>query len=148
MPIQTKTEKHISTEISKDAIPVQQAHLYRSHNITDQKVILQWNNDNHLIWQHFSKKYLFSAECKFCGKLLKSAYDKWKLDVHLRVAHSQKIAAIQEEITCTWVSPHFTFDHKYKINCKYCAYSVKIYHGVGVLKNHLNEVHDLDEYIA
>jgi len=37
-------------------------HLYRSHKITDQGVILQWNNDNHLIWQYFLKKDLFSAE--------------------------------------------------------------------------------------
>jgi len=120
-------------------------HLYRSHNITNQEIILQWNNDNHLIWQHFSKKDLFSAECKFCGRLLKSAYEKRCLDAHLRLIHKQEIAAIREEITRTWVSPHFMFDHKYKINCMYCDYSVKIYDGVSVLKNHLNEDHDLDE---
>jgi len=54
---------------SKRLIPI---HLYRSHNITDQEIILQWNNDNHSIWQHFSKKDLFSAECKFCGQLFKA----------------------------------------------------------------------------
>jgi len=109
-------------------------HLYRSHNITDQKIILQWNNDNHLIWQHYFKKDLFSAECKFCGKLLNSAYYKRNLDIHLKLVHSQEIAAIQEEITRTWVSLHFTFDYDYKTNCKYCDYSVKIYDGVDVLK--------------
>jgi len=122
------------------------AHLYRSHNITDQEVILQWNNDNHLIWQHFSKKDLFSAECNFCGILFKSAYDKGSLDAHLRLVHSQEIAAIRENITRTWVSPHFTFDCNSKIYCKHCDYSVKIYDGVDVLKNHLNEDHDIDEY--
>jgi len=119
-------------------------HLYRSHNITDQRIISQWN-DNHLIWQHFSRKDLFSAECKYCGKLLKSAYDKQNLDAHLRVFHKHEI---REEITRTWVSPHFTFDHKCKINCMYCDYSGKIYDGVDVLKNHLKEVHDLDEHFV
>jgi len=76
-------------------------HLYRSHNITDQRIISQWNNDNHLIWEHFSKKDLFSAECKYCGKLLKSAYSKQSLNAHLRVVHKQKIDAIREEITRT-----------------------------------------------
>jgi len=123
------------------------AHLYRSHKITDQSVILKWNNDNHLIWQHFSKKDLFIAECKICGRLLKSAYDKRILDAHLRIFHSQEIAAIREEITRTWVSSHFTFDHKYEINCKHCCdYSFKIYDGVDVLKNHLKENHNIDEY--
>jgi len=124
-------------------------HLYRSHNITEQGIISQWNNDNHLIWQHFSKKDLFSAECKFCGKLLKSAYDKRNLGTHLRLAHKQEIAVIREEITRTWVSPHFTFDlYNCKINCMHCEYSGKIYDGVDVLKNHLKEVHDLDEHFV
>jgi len=117
------------------------SHLYRSHDITNQEVILQWNNDNHLIWQHFSKKDLFSAECNFCGRLFKSAYEKGNLETHLRFIHTQEIAAIREEITRTWVSSHFTFDYNWKINCKYCNYSGKIYEGVDVLKNHLNKDH-------
>jgi len=120
-------------------------HLHRCHKITDQVVLLKWNDDNDLIWQHFFKEDLFSAECKFCGKLLKSAYSKRKLDTHLRAVHSQEVAAIREDITRTWVSPHFTFDHECKINCMYCEYSGKIYDGVDVLKNHLKEFHDLDE---
>jgi len=128
---------------SKQYAPV---HLYKSHNITDQKTISQWNNDNHLIWQHFSKKELFSAECKFCGRLLKSAYNKWYLDQHLRLVHLQEIAAIREEITRTWVSPHFTFDlHRCDTKCIICGYSFKIYDGVVVLKNHLNEAHNINE---
>jgi len=123
-------------------------HLYRSHNITDQEVILQWNNDNHLIWQHFSKRDLFSAECKFCGKLIYSAYYKQNLDLHLRLIHSQEIATIQDEIIRAWVSPHFTFDYDCNANCKYCNYFAKIYDGVGVLKNHLSEDHDLDEFVV
>jgi len=122
-------------------------HLYRSHNITDPKVISEWN-DNHIIWQHFTKKDLFIAECKFCGKLFTSAYEKWNLDEHLRLVHSQEIAAIREEITRTWVSPHFTFDKNCKINCMHCHYSSKVYVGVGVLKNHLNEDHDINEYFV
>jgi len=124
------------------------AHLYKSHNITDQGMISQWNNHNHIIFQHFSKKDLFRVECKYCGKLLKSAYIKWNLDAHLRLVHKQEIAAIREKITRSWVSPHFTFDHKYKINCMYCHYFGKIYDGVDVLKNHLKEVHDLDEHFV
>jgi len=96
---------------TKRYIPV---HLYRSHNITDQKVTLRWNNDNHPIWQHFFKNDLFSAKCRYCGKLLKSTYDKSKLEAHLKLLHQQEIAAIREEITRTWVSPHFTFHHEYK----------------------------------
>jgi len=121
-------------------------HLYRSHNITDQKSISQWNSDNDLIWQHFSKEELFTAKCKFCSKLLRGAYDKNFLDKHLRKVHSQEIAAIQEEITRTWVSAHFTFDlDNCYISCIHCIYCVKIYDGVDVLKNHLKEKHDLEE---
>jgi len=131
---------------SKQHVPV---HLYRFHNITDQEVFLQWNSDTHLIWQHFSKKDLFIAECKFCGNLLKSAYDKRKLDQHLRIVHSQEIAAIREEITRIWVSPHFTFDlYNCDTNCMYCNYSSKIYDGMDVLENHLKEDHNLDEHFV
>jgi len=130
---------------TKRYVPV---HLYKSHKITDEEVILQWNNDNHIIWQHYIKRDLFSAECKYCGKLFKSAYSKWNLDVHLKLVHRQKVAEIREEITRSWVSPHFTFDYDCKTNCNYCDYSVKIYDGVDVLKNHLKEDHDLDEYFV
>jgi len=125
--------------------PVAPSHLYRCHNITDRVILLQWNNDNDLIWQHFFKEDLFSAKCKFCDKLLKSAYNKRYLNVHLTVIHSEKVAAIREDITRTWVSPHFTFDRECIIYCMYCDYFGKIYDGVGVLKNHLKEVHNLDE---
>jgi len=124
---------------SRKYVPV---HLYRFHDITDQEVILEWNNDNHIIWQHFTKTDLFSAKCKFCGRLLKSAYEKRRLDTHLRSIHKQEIAAIREEITRTWVSPHFTFDHKCNIKCIHCSYSDNIYDGVDVLKNHLNLIHN------
>jgi len=123
------------------------AHLYRSHNMTDQRIISQWNNDNDSIWQHFIKKDLFSAECKFCGNLINSAYQKQNLDRHLQFTHSQEIAAIREEITCTWVSPHFTFDN-YNVSCMYCRYSGIIYDVVSILENHLKEVHNLDEHFA
>jgi len=124
-------------------------HLYISHNIIDQKVILQWNNDNHLIWQHFSKTDLFCAKCKICGNLINSAYHKQNLDIHLRVVHKQEIAAIREKITRSWVSSHFTFVHKnQKINCIHCFYSGKIYDGVSILENHLKKVHDLDEHFV
>jgi len=124
------------------------AHLYRFHNIIDQNVMLEWNNDDHLIWQQFFKKDLFSAECKFCGSLLNTAYDKCNLDRHLRLLHSEAIAAIREDITRTWVSPHFTVHNNCKINCMHCRYSGKIYDGVDVLKNHLKEAHDLDEHFV
>jgi len=120
-------------------------HLYRSHNITNQKVILKWNNNNHFIWQYFTKKDLFTAKCKFCGTLFTSAYRKENLDTHMRVVHPQIIAAIEEEITHTWVSPYFTFDNNCNINCTHCDYSVKIYGGVDVLKNHLNKDHNIYE---
>jgi len=120
-------------------------HLHKSHNITHKKVILHWNNDNHLIWQHFSKKDLFCAKCKYCGVLLKSAYSKSNLDVHLRLQHKKEIAAIREKITRTWVSSHFTFDlHNCRAKCTHCVYSAKIYDGVGVLKNHLKDDHNLE----
>jgi len=61
-------------------------HLYKFHNIIDQGVMLTWNNDNHLIWQHFSKKELFTAECKLCGSLL-SAFSITHLEQHLRCTH-------------------------------------------------------------
>jgi len=121
-------------------------HLYRYHNIIDQEVIFQWINDNDLIWQHFSKEDLFVAKCKLCGYFFMTAYEKSNLDKHLIKIHKQEIAAIREEITRAWVSPHYTFNDIYKINCMYCDYSSKIYDGVDVLKNHLKEVHNLDEY--
>jgi len=131
---------------TKHLIPV---HLYRFHNITDQEVISQWNNDNDSIWQHFSKKDLFSGECKFCGKLFKTGYNKATLERHLRVIHKREMAAIRKRITRSWVSPHFTFNlYNYYSNCMYCDYSVKIYDGVDVLKNHLIEVHELDENVV
>jgi len=41
------------------------------------------------------------------------------------------------------VSPHFTFDmDNCNTNCIHCDYSVKIYDGVDVLKNHLNGDHN------
>jgi len=121
-------------------------HLYTYHNIIDQGSIFKWNNDNHLIWQHFTKKDVFNAECKHCGTLFKTAYNKRYLDRHLRAVHSQKIAAIQEEITRTWISPHFTFDlDNCNISCMHCSYSVKIYDGVDVLSNHLNNSHHINE---
>jgi len=120
-------------------------HLHRSHKITDQEVMLEWHNDNHLIWQHYIKRDLFSAECKFCGKLFKSAYDKWYLDMHLRSVHSKEMAAIREEITRTWVSTHFTFDDNCNAICMLCDYFFKIYDGLHVLKNHLKENHNLNE---
>jgi len=67
---------------SRDYAP---AHLYRRHNITDQEVILHWNNNNDLIWQHFFKKNLFCAECKHCGMLLTSAYHKKNLEKIIRI---------------------------------------------------------------
>jgi len=137
---------NICSEISsRERAP---AHLYRFHKMTDQDVILRWNNDNHSIWRHFIKKDLFSAECKLCGNLINSAYQKRNLDIHLQFTHSQEIAAIREEITRTWVSPHFTFDNNYDTNCIYCDYYCKIYDGMSVLENHLKEVHNLDEHFA
>jgi len=62
-------------------------HLYKFHNIIDQEVILTWNNDNHLIWQYFSKKKLFTAECKLCGSLL-NAYSETHLEQHLGYIHN------------------------------------------------------------
>jgi len=41
-------------------------HLYRFHKITDQNVISEWNNDNHLIWQHFCRMQILwqiTQEC-------------------------------------------------------------------------------------
>jgi len=131
---------------SKSRAPV---HLYRFHNITDQEIISQWNNNNHLIWQHFSKKDLFSAECKFCRTLFKIGFNKGNLDRHLRIIHEQQIAAIREEITRSWVSPHFTFDlHNCYTKCMHCKYFFKTYDGVDVLKTHLIEVHHLNENVA
>jgi len=124
------------------------AHLYRRHNITDQEIIFQWNNDNDLIWQHFSKEDLFNAKCKLCGNLLKGAYVKGNLELHLTRIHDQEINAIREDIERTWVSPHFMFNDRYKIKCMYCDYFGNIYDGVDVLKNHLKEVHDLDEHFV
>jgi len=118
------------------------AHLYRSHNIIDREVILKWNTDDHLIWQHFSKKDLFIAECKLCGYLLSSAYQKKGLEQHMIRKHSQLITAIREEITRTWVSSHFTFNmNDCNTNCIRCNYKIKTFYGVGVLKNHLNNSH-------
>jgi len=117
-------------------------HLYRSHNIIEQKVILKWNNDDHLIWQHFFKKDLFIAECKFCGYLLSSAYKKEGLEIHIIRMHSQLITAIRKEITRSWVSPHFTFNmDDCSTNCIHCDYNIKTFYGVDVLKNHLNSNH-------
>jgi len=131
---------------SRSSAPV---HLYKLHNITDQKVISQWNNDNNLIWQYFSKKDLFTAECKFCGSLL-TVHHNSILRKHLKSQfHSAKVAAIREEITRIWVSSHFTFDmDNCNTNCIHCDYSVKISDGVDVLKNHLNENHNIDEYFV
>jgi len=130
---------------TKQYVPI---HLYISHNITDQEVILRWNNDNHSIWQHFFKKDLFTAECKYCGVIIKSAYYKHTLSVHLESFHIQEIAEIREEITRTWASPHFTFTYSCKTKCNYCNYSVKTYYGVGVLTNHLKKRHNLDEHFV
>jgi len=121
-------------------------HLYRTHNIIDEKVILQWNNDNYFIWQYFSKEDKFTAKCKFCSKLLLGAYEKSCLETHLKLIHLQEI---QEEIKRTWVSAHFTFDlDNCDISCIHCTYCVKIYDGVDVLKNHLKDEHDLDENVV
>jgi len=124
------------------------AHLYGTHKMTDQEAMLRWNNDNNSLFQYFSKKDLYSAECKFCGKLINSAYNKRNLQIHFQYVHSKEVSAIREEITRAWVSPHFAFDYRCKINCMHCKYSGKIYDGVGVLENHLKEVHNLDEHFA
>jgi len=117
-------------------------HLYLSHNITNQKILLKWNNDDHLIWQHFIKKDLFTAECKLCGCLFTSAYCKKGLEQHMINKHAQLIAAIREEITRTWVSPHFTFNmDDCSTNCIRCNYKIKTFYGVDVLKNHLHNNH-------
>jgi len=139
----SKIQCNICNEIySNTNLQLLSAHLYRSHNIINQKSLLKWNNDNHLIWQYFSKKDLFTAECKLCGYLFKSAYNKKNLEIHMIRKHSQLIVAIREEITCTWVSPHFTFDtNDCSTNCIHCDYNIKIFYGVEVLKNHLNNDH-------
>jgi len=63
----------------------------------------------------------------------------------LRVVHNQVVAAIQEEITRSWVSEHFTFDlPNCNTICEHCSYSGKIYDGIDVLINHLQDRHDLD----
>jgi len=75
-------------------------------------------------------------------------HNKGNLDRHLIEVHKQEIAAKREEITRSWVSPHFTFDlYNCYINCMYCDYSVKIYDGEDVLKNHLIKVHDLENVV-
>jgi len=118
-------------------------HLYRNHDIIDQKAMLKWNNDDDLIWQYFSKIELFIAECKLCGYLL-TAYIKNNLQQHLKSQyHLQLVAAKRKRITRTWVSQHVTFDlDNCDIYCMHCMYSVKIHDGVDVLKNHLIKKHN------
>jgi len=131
---------------SREYAPV---HLYRTHNMINEEIIFQWNSDNDIIWQYFSKEDLFTAKCKFCRQLLNGAYKKKNLERHLKSVHSQEIAAMQEEITRTWVSPHFTFDlDNCDIKCIHCNYSGKMYYGVDVLKNHLNNSHHIIEGIG
>jgi len=72
------------------------AHMYRSHKMTDQKLILRWNSDNDSLFQYFSKKDLYSAECKFCGELINSAYNKRNLDKHLQSVHSKSFHQLEE----------------------------------------------------
>jgi len=121
-------------------------HLHKFHNIIDQEAISNWNDDNHSIWKYFSKKELFTAECKHCGNLF-NAYSKNNLQKHLMsLMHLQLIAPIRDEITRTWVSQHVTFNvdncDKY---CRHCNCSFKIYDGVDVLKNHLINRHHINE---
>jgi len=127
---------------SKPFAPV---HLYRSHHKSEQNVILKWNNDDHPIWQHFSKRDLFVAKCNYCDAIFSSAYTKHGLHYHLRAFHQPKIVEIQTEITRTWMSSYSTFDiEKCNIKCNKCTYTCKIYDGVDVLRHHLNSIHNLD----
>jgi len=121
-------------------------HLYKFHDIIDEEALLKWNNDNDVIWQYFSKKELFIAKCKFCGNSL-TAYNKKNLQQHLKSQmHSQLIASKREEISRSWVSPHFKFGlDNYDIYCIHCEYSFIIFDRVDVLKYHLNNRHHINE---
>jgi len=59
-------------------------------------MISQWNTDNDVIWKHFFKKELFVAQCIYCRRLIKSAYKKHNLHLHIRFQHTAKIIEIEK----------------------------------------------------